>query len=131
MRFLTLIVLVALAACSRSEEKQAPAPAHGEAPAKPVTDPAQARALISSGAVVLDVRSPEEFEGGHVEGAVNLPVQDVAGRLGEIEQLVGGDRSKPVVVYCGAGGRASKAKETLEAAGYTKVVNGGGYRDLK
>ena len=41
-------------------------------------------------------------------------------------QLAHGDKSKPIVVYCAAGKRAARAKETLEAAGYTNVVNGGG-----
>jgi len=94
-------------------------------------DPATARSLIASGATVLDVRTPEEFAGGHVASATNLPVDDVTARMAEVDKLVAGDKTKPVVVYCARGGRAQKAKETLEAAGYTHVVNGGGYSDLK
>ena len=45
-------------------------------------------------------------------------------------QLVGGDKAKPVVVYCASGARSRKAQQQLEAAGYTNVVNGGGYDDL-
>ena len=41
-----------------------------------------------------------------------------------------GGKDKPVVVYCKSGGRAGKAKQALEAAGFTRVVNGGGYRKL-
>jgi phage shock protein E len=48
-----------------------------------------------------------------------------------VDQLVNNDRSKPVVLYCGSGPRADKAKRQLEAAGYTNVVNGGGYKDLR
>ena len=48
-----------------------------------------------------------------------------------VDKLTGGDKAKPVVVYCAKGGRAQKAKEALEAAGYTHVVNGGGYDDLR
>jgi phage shock protein E len=60
-----------------------------------------------------------------------MPVETVPSRLAEIEALVGNDRSKPIVVYCAAGGRATRAKTALEAACFAKVVNGGGYRDLK
>jgi phage shock protein E len=58
-------------------------------------------------------------------------VADVARRMAEVEQLVGGDKTKPVVVYCGAGPRAAKAKRELEAAGFTHVVNGGGFKHLR
>ena len=128
MRLLLLLTLVFLAACG---SKSSDPPPDKAAAAKPVTDPATARRLLGEGAVVLDVRSPEEFADGHVERAVNVPVQDVGTRLAEIEQLVGGDRARPVVVYCGSGARSAKAKATLEAAGFTAVVNGGGYKDLQ
>ena len=128
MRSSLLAAFLALSACS---SKPSDAAADQPATATPVTDPATSRRLIGEGAVVLDVRSPEEFEDGHVERAVNVPVQEVGARLAEIDQLVGGDRRRPVVVYCAAGGRAAKAKATLEAAGFTTVVNGGGYKDLR
>lgn len=127
MRLMLLLVLAA-ASCSKSEERTEPRAASA---ARPVTDPAAARKLIADGAVVLDVRTPEEFEDAHVPGAVNVPVQDVAQRVAEVERLVGGDKSRPVVVYCGVGGRAAKAKQELEASGFTQVVNGGGYKDLR
>lgn len=92
-------------------------------------DPAQAKQLIAQGATVLDVRSPDEYASGHLPQATNVPLQsfDVAA----VDKLVGGDKSKPIVTYCAKGGRAQKAKDTLEAAGYTHVVNGGGYDDLR
>ena len=92
-------------------------------------DPAQAKQLIAQGATVLDVRSPDEYAGGHLPQATNVPIQsfDVAA----VDKLVGGDKSKPIVTYCAKGGRAQKAKDALEAAGYTHVVNGGGYDDLR
>jgi phage shock protein E len=46
-------------------------------------------------------------------------------------KLTSGDKSKPIVVYCAAGSRAAKAKRTLESAGYTQVVNGGGLDELR
>jgi phage shock protein E len=126
VRTLFLAVTIAAAACSRSEPASAPAPA-----AKRAKDPAAARALIASGAVVIDVRSADEFAEEHLPHATNIPVDKVADQLGQVDTLAGGDKSKPIVVYCAAGSRAAKAKLTLESAGYTQVVNGGGLDDLR
>ncbi len=87
--------------------------------------------MISSGAVVVDVRTPDEFREGHLPQATNVPIQDFSQRLAEIDALTGGDKTKPVVVYCASGNRSGKAKQQLEAAGYTQVVNGGGFDDLR
>jgi rhodanese-related sulfurtransferase len=92
-------------------------------------DPAAAKQLIAQGATVLDVRTPQEFAGGHIPQATNMPVEDLDPAA--VDKLLGGDKSKPIVVYCSKGGRAQKAKDKLEAAGYTHVVNGGGYDDLQ
>jgi rhodanese-related sulfurtransferase len=120
--------LVAVGGCSKSE---APAPPPATGAMKPAKDPAAAKKLIAAGAVVLDVRTPDEFAGGHVPSATNIPVDQVTQRLAEVDKLVGSDKTKPVVVYCAAGSRAAKAEVELEAAGYTQVVNGGGLDDLQ
>ena len=122
-----MLLLFALAACSKSSD-QAPPPAQHVA--GPVTkDPAAAKQLIAQGATVLDVRTPQEFSGAHLRQATNMPIQDFDPAA--VDKLVGGDKSKPIVVYCAKGGRAQKAKDKLDAAGYTHVVNGGGYDDLQ
>lgn len=123
------VALVLAAACSKSEPTPTAAPAAQTAPSG--RDPAAARRLIGEGAVVLDVRTPEEFEKGHLPTAQNLPIDQLAGRMSEVAERTGDDRGKPIVVYCAAGGRAAKAKRALEAAGYTNVVNGGGLDDLR
>jgi len=126
---LALVLALPLPACSEKEitaaTKSAPAAT------KPGRDPANAREMIAAGAVVLDVRSPDEFSEGSLPRATNIPIQDFSGRIAEVEQLAGGDKTKPIVVYCGSGARAAKAKRQLEAAGYTQVVNGGGFDDLR
>ncbi len=81
--------------------------------------------------LVLDVRSPEEFATGHLARAENVPVDEVAARLDEVAAKLGGDKSKPVAVYCAKGGRAAKAKTALEQAGFTNVTNAGGYEALR
>ena len=126
-----LIVLLAAiflaASCTRSEpEKQAP-----PAAPKPAKDPDAANQLIADGAVVIDVRTAEGYQAGHLPNAVNIPVDEVESRLADADKLVGGDHAKPVVVYCAKGGRAAKAKQVLENAGYQRVVNGGGLDDLQ
>jgi len=74
-------------------------------------------------ALILDVRTPEEYAQGHVPGAVNVPHTEVAARLDEIEAEVGGDPSRPVVVYCERGARAAKAEAELLEAGYRQVLH--------
>jgi len=64
--------------------------------------------------VVLDVRTPQEFAAGHIVGALNIPIDEVEGRLGELD----GARTGEVVVYCEKGPRALKALAVLERAGF-------------
>jgi phage shock protein E len=94
-------------------------------------DPAAARQLIAAGAAVIDVRTAEEFADGRLDRATNIPVQELATRMAEVDALVGNDKSRPVVLYCQSGRRATTAKQQLEAAGYTNVVNGGGLDDVQ
>lgn len=77
---------------------------------------AQAHTLVDGGALLLDVRTPGEFASGHIDGALNIPVQELAGRLGELD-----DKSRDIVVYCRSGGRSAQAKRLLSAEGYTAV----------
>jgi phage shock protein E len=123
---------LALASCSQSAPSP-PSSAAASAPSKaPATkDPATARAWIAAGATVVDVRTVEEFADAHLPQAVNIPVDDLAQRLAEVDQLVRGNKAAQVVLYCGSGARAARAKQLLDAAGYTQVVNGGGYSDLR
>lgn len=79
---------------------------------------ARAKAAVEDGALLVDVRSPGEFAGGHVEGAINVPVGELEGRLAEID-------NEQVVVYCRSGGRSARAARILEAAGKIVVDMGG------
>ena len=92
----------------------------GAAPAYHNLTPAQfAQGLRQSGAVLLDVRRPDEFAAGHLPGAVNIEVTapDFAQRVAAL------DRAKPTYVYCRSGARSSKAAAQLSAAGFTHVHN--------
>ena len=79
---------------------------------------------IKAGAKIVDVRSPEEFQGGAYPGAVNIPLQLLGARLGEIP------KDRPVVLYCASGGRSAMAARLLKQAGYADVVNAGGLADM-
>jgi phage shock protein E len=124
-----IVVAVALAGCSR-ETPPAPATSNaGHTAGLPDRDPALAHKLVSEGAVLLDVRTVEEYSGRHLDKAVNMPVETLSGQMSEIEKLTSGDKTKPIVVYCQAGGRAGRAKKMLTSAGYTQVTNMGGIDD--
>ncbi len=81
---------------------------------------------ISVGALVVDVRTPEEFARGHYKGAINIPLSEVPRRLSEF-----GAKEKPIVVYCRSGNRSGKAKSILLKNGFIDVTNGGGFRDME
>ena len=122
-----LTLMISIANCSRSETTQPPAVS--SVPAG--KDPAAARVLIAEGAVVIDVRTADEFASGHLASATNIAVTEISEHLAEVDKLVAGDKTRPIVVYCAAGSRAARAKKVLDAAGYQRVVNGGGYDDLR
>lgn len=75
-----------------------------------------------SNALILDVRTPEEFAAGHVKGAVNLNIYD-AGFKDGLAKL---DKAKPVLVYCKAGSRSSDAANQMKEMGFGEVYNFGG-----
>ncbi len=82
------------------------------------------RATIAAGAKIVDVRSPGEIRGGAYPGAVNIPLQELRGRLGEIP------KDRPVVLYCASGVRSASAVRILKQAGYEQVLNAGGLGQL-
>lgn len=86
---------------------------------------AEGKAKVKAGALLLDVRAPGEYVAGHVEGAVNIPHDQIESRLSEIT----GDKNKEIVLYCKSGRRAGIALETLAKNGYSHVYNAGGYSD--
>src|SRR5438309_1304995 len=68
---------------------------------------------------VLDVRTPQEFQGVHLDKAVLIPVDLLERRIDEIPE----DKSTPILVYCAHGVRSVFAKSLLEKRGYTQVFN--------
>jgi rhodanese-related sulfurtransferase len=81
--------------------------------------------LVQEGAVIVDVRSPGEFQGGHIKGSINVPLQSIQSSLGKIP------KNKVVITCCASGMRSASAKSMLKSAGYADVHNGGGWMSLK
>lgn len=85
--------------------------------------PAEVAKLLKKGAFLIDVRSRLEAKLGMAPGATNIPLLRLKKHMDELP------RDKTLVLYCGTGGRAGKAKEVLEANGF-KAANGGGYKAI-
>jgi len=81
--------------------------------------PKKARELKAAGAVIIDVRTTEEFAGGHVAGAVNVPLD----QLGEKIESVVPDRQQPVLIYCLSGTRSALARRILLSKNYCEIHN--------
>jgi rhodanese-related sulfurtransferase len=78
----------------------------------------EARTLVARGALVLDVRSPAEYAERHVPRAINIPVEELGRRMGEL-----GARDRDIVVYCHTGARSGAAVLMLRKARFSRVHN--------
>jgi phage shock protein E len=84
-------------------------------------------ALASEAPLWIDVRSADEYADGHLDGAVNIPYDEIATRISELTR----DKKRAIRLYCGVGVRAQVAKFALEAQGFEQVTNEGGYSALR
>lgn len=80
--------------------------------------------LLKEGALVVDVRSPAEYKTGHIEGSINIPLQEISNRYGELDQ------SKTILLCCASGGRSAVATNILKSKGFLHVHNVGGWSNL-
>jgi rhodanese-related sulfurtransferase len=83
------------------------------------------KALKEAGAIIIDVRSPQEFDNGHIQGSKNIPVNIIQREINSIKKW-----NKPVITVCQSGARSGMAKSTLKAAGI-EVYNGGSWFGLR
>lgn len=105
---LAVLLLLCLLACAG---RDAP-------PAATITpDELASRIEAGTAPLVLDVRSEQEYEAGHIPGAVLIPHDQLASRIGELA----GHENDEIVVHCKSGRRAAMAEEVLRDAGFTRV----------
>lgn len=76
--------------------------------------------------VIVDVRSPWEFEMEHIPGAKNIPLEEIMYKVKELKEL-----QRPIVLYCRSGNRSGMAASILKQNGITDVYNGGGLGDMQ
>ncbi|TXF74811.1 rhodanese-like domain-containing protein [Chryseobacterium sp.] len=81
--------------------------------------------LVKQGAVILDVRSKNEYADGHIKNSVNIPVDQLHSNLSKLK-----NKDKPIITCCASGMRSATAKTILQNNGYGNVHNGGGWSSL-
>ncbi|MBK7234056.1 MAG: rhodanese-like domain-containing protein [Saprospiraceae bacterium] len=81
-------------------------------------------ALVKQGAIILDVRSKGEYQGGHIKGSINISVDSLGSNLNKLK------KDKPIITCCASGMRSASAKGILKSNGFTEVHNGGGWSSL-
>jgi rhodanese-related sulfurtransferase len=81
--------------------------------------------LMKNGAQIIDVRTKAEYQGGHIRGSLNIPLQNLQGSLSKIK------KDRPVITCCASGMRSGSAKSILKSSGYSEVHNGGSWMSLQ
>lgn len=81
--------------------------------------------LVKKGALILDVRSKSEYDGGHIKDSINIPVDQLQKNLSKLK-----DKDKTIITCCASGMRSASAKSILQNNGYENVHNGGGWASL-
>jgi rhodanese-related sulfurtransferase len=81
--------------------------------------------LVKSGAVILDVRTPGEYAGGHIKGSKNIPLQSLQQHMKNLP------KDKTIITCCASGMRSGSAKSILQNNGFKEVYNGGGWSSLQ
>jgi phage shock protein E len=89
--------------------------------------PAEAKAMLESlpNALLLDVRTAEEYAEGHISGSQLLPYDEIKSRASELPV----DRNTPIIVYCRSGNRSAIAARTLAELGFNNIYDLGGIKD--
>lgn len=113
------LLLSFLLACSTSAPT-APSGSPAAAEARPgAVDVAGLKAAVDQGAVVIDVRTDDEYNSGHVPGARHIPLNELPGQLNQLAEL----KDKDVYLICAVGGRSSRATQLLAKEGFQHPIN--------
>lgn len=82
--------------------------------------------LLKQGSIIVDVRTKNEYAGGHIKDSINIPLDSLSSNLSKLK-----DKNKPVITCCASGMRSAAAKNILTSNGFTEVYNGGGWHSLQ
>lgn len=85
----------------------------------------QLKEYLDKGAVILDVRTKREWDGGHIKGAKHVPLDDLQKNVESLKKL-----NKPFIVYCASGARSAQATKFLNLKNM-EAINGGGWMSLQ
>ena len=80
--------------------------------------------IIKKGALIIDVRTAVEYQEGHIQGSLNIPLDEIEEAMAWLQKDV------PTVVVCASGSRSAEALAIMEANGFEKVYNGGSWNSL-
>lgn len=80
--------------------------------------------MVNNGGVVIDVRTPEEYRGGHVSGSLNIPLMELPDRIEELKEM-----NVPLILCCASGNRSGQAERFLKNAGIN-CINGGSWMEV-
>ncbi len=108
-----LCSILALSACTNPEPQT-------------TTTPAATQVIPMRSGIWIDVRTPEEFNKGHLKDAINITPETLAEKISSVAP----DKNSEIHLYCRSGRRAENARQILVDLGYTNVSNQGGYEDL-
>ncbi|MGR5323213.1 rhodanese-like domain-containing protein [Vibrio alfacsensis] len=81
--------------------------------------------LIEQGAMIVDVRTPQEFSDGHLDNAVNYPLSELDKHFANV------DKDTQIVLYCRSGARSGKAYQHLKSRGFSNLHNAGGFAEMQ
>jgi rhodanese-related sulfurtransferase len=81
--------------------------------------------LLQRGALIVDVRTPQEYKAGHIKESINIPLDKIGGKVNDLKR-----KNKPIVTCCRSGARSGMAADQLRRAGI-EVENGGPWNSVK
>lgn len=83
------------------------------------------KSLIQNGGIIIDVRTKGEYQGGHIKGSINIPLNVLSDNISKLK------KDKAIITCCASGMRSASAKSLLKSIGFTEVHNGGGWMSLQ
>jgi phage shock protein E len=83
------------------------------------------KSLIQNGGIIVDVRTKDEYERGHIKGSINIPLNVLSGNMSKLK------KDGAIITCCASSMRSASAKRTLKSSGFSQVYNGGGWMSLQ